>query len=110
MAPVKKSLRPLKTTFLLQWRENAGLGQEAAADLLNISRTLLSKIENARSPYSQRILEHAAEIYGCTPAELLARNPKDTHSLWPLWERAEKTVGRQRDQIRKLLNVALEEA
>lgn len=107
MAPVKREMRPLQRTFLKEWREHAKLDQEGAATLLNVSRALLSKIENAKSPYSQRILEHAAEIYKCSPADILAVDPSDKNSLWLLWERAEQTSGTQRIQIRKLIKVGL---
>lgn len=109
MAPVTKPKRPLRQTFLREWREHAGLDQEEAATELDISRTLLSKIENARSPYSQRILERAAEVYGCTPAELLARDPTNQDSLWALWERAEQTSGTKRKKLISLLEIGLED-
>ena len=60
MAPVKKPKRALNRTFLKEWREHRQLTQEQAADRLNISRALLSKIENAKSPYSQGFIEAAA--------------------------------------------------
>lgn len=109
MAPVKKPTHPLDRTFLREWREHAGYDQETAAAQLNVSRTLLSKIENARSPYSQRILERAAELYRCTAAELLIHNPEDPNSLWRLWARAERTSGDRREQIRKLIAIGLGE-
>lgn len=109
MAPVKKELRPLKRTFLKEWRDHAGMDQETAAARIDISRTLLSKIETAKSPYSQRIMEAAAEIYGCTPAQLIAVNPLDPESLWPLWERAEAASPFKRKQIKKLVQIGLNE-
>ena len=50
----------------------AELSQEEAAKELQVSRGLLSQIENAKSPYTQRLLERAAEVYGCSPTELLS--------------------------------------
>jgi transcriptional regulator with XRE-family HTH domain len=107
MAPVKKQLRPLGPTFLKEWREKAKLDQEAAAAQLEISRTLLSKIENAKSPYSQRILEAAAEIYRCTPAELIAADPKEPVNFWRLFDRAEKLTGTDRARVLGIFEAAL---
>lgn len=35
----------------------------------------LSRLENGKQPYSQRILEALADIYDCEPGELLQRDP-----------------------------------
>lgn len=75
MAPVKKQQRPLGRTHLREWRKRSNLSQEQAAAELDVSRTLLSKIENAKSPYSQHILEKAADAYGSEVAALITVNP-----------------------------------
>ena len=72
MAPIAKPKMQLQKTFLREWRRRSNLSQDAAARELNISRPLLSQIENAKSPYTQRLVENAAVLYGCTPAEILA--------------------------------------
>ena len=72
VAPVSKPKVNLQKTFLRYWRRNASLSQEDAAARLRISRGLLSQLENAKTPYSQRLLEQAAIVYRCTPAELIA--------------------------------------
>jgi transcriptional regulator with XRE-family HTH domain len=68
---------------LRPWREYRRLTQEQVVARLEIhedpklptSRAQLSKMENGKSPYSQRLLEALAEIYDCDAWELLARNP-----------------------------------
>jgi transcriptional regulator with XRE-family HTH domain len=80
MAPVPKPKRRLSRTHLREWREYRGLTQEQAAERLNVSRTLLSKIENAKSPYTQGFMEAAAEAYGCEVADLIMRDPRS-----PVW-------------------------
>lgn len=107
MAPVKKTLNPLGPTFLKEWRDHADLDQEDAAARLNISRTLLSKIEGRKSPYTQRHLEAAAEIYNCESWELLAVDPTDKNSLWPLFKQAEKLSDKERDRFREIVAAAL---
>ncbi|NEI71046.1 helix-turn-helix domain-containing protein [Rhizobium lusitanum] len=71
VAPIAKPKHQLQKTYLREWRRLRGISQEKAAVELNVSRPLLSQIENAKSPYTQRLLERASEVYGCTPTELL---------------------------------------
>lgn len=89
MAPVKKKKHPLQPTFLKAWRDKHELDQEDAAERAEISRTLLSKMENAKAPYTQRTLEALARIYECTPAQLLTQNPNRPDSFVPLFEKLE---------------------
>jgi transcriptional regulator with XRE-family HTH domain len=84
MAPVAKPKRKLSRTFLKEWREYHRLTQEQAAERLNISRTLLSKIENAKSPYTQGFMEAAAEAYNCEVADLIVRDPKSP--IWSIYD------------------------
>ena len=72
LAPVTKPKLQLQKTFLREWRRARNISQEAAARELNITRSLLSQLENAKSPYTQRLIERAAALYGCSPAEILA--------------------------------------
>lgn len=84
MAPVTKPRRKLNRTFLKEWREFRQLTQEQAAERLNISRALLSKIENAKSPYSQGFIEAAAEAYACEVADLIMRDPRSP--VWSIYD------------------------
>ena len=54
MAPVKKPKPVLGKHFLQEWREYKEVGQQEAASAINLSRTMLSKIENAENPYQQQ--------------------------------------------------------
>lgn len=51
------------------------LTQEAAAGALGIDRSMLSKVENRKAQFTQRLLDDAAALYGCTPRDLLSVNP-----------------------------------
>lgn len=84
MAPVAKPKRKLHRTFLREWREHRSLTQEQAAERLNISRTLLSKIENAKSPYTQGLMEAAAEAYQCEVPDLIMRDPRSP--VWSIYD------------------------
>ncbi len=75
MAPVKKPKVELGAHFMRAWREKKGINQDEAAEFISVSRTLLSKIENSKSPYSQPYVEGLARLYDATPADLLCRDP-----------------------------------
>lgn len=81
MAPKAKKLLDLGPTFLKQYRVSAGYSQDSAARLLDISPPQLSLIESSKSPYTQRLLERAAILYRCTPADLLGRDPVSPPTL-----------------------------
>lgn len=71
-------------TYLKEWRKLRGLTQDQVLDRLsvfedeNIPRTAasLSRIENGKQIYTQRILEALADVYEVEePGWLLSRNP-----------------------------------
>lgn len=67
--------RPIRKTFLREWRKHRKLTQEAAGDLIGVDRTTLGKIERAVIQYNQRLLDAAAEVYDCEVWDLLHVNP-----------------------------------
>lgn len=75
MARVAKPRAKLRPTFLRAWRKYRGLTQEEAGEALNLDRTQLGRVERAIQPYSQTLLEAAADLYDCTPADLLRVDP-----------------------------------
>lgn len=91
---------PLQRTFLRDWREHRELTQEQAAEKLNISRALLSKIENAKSPYTQGLLEQAAEVYQCSVADLVAHSPAA-----PAFSIVEKIHALRKDQQQHVVEI-----
>lgn len=107
MAPVKKAKTALQRTFLSAWREASDLDQDKAAAGIGISRTLLSKMENGKTPYTQRTLEAAAAVYDCTPAQLLTQDPARPDSFVPFFEEAEKLEGEQRRHVMGVIAAAL---
>jgi transcriptional regulator with XRE-family HTH domain len=69
--------------YLRTWRLYRHFTQDQVVDRLAFlddeklprSKAQLSKVENGKSPYSQRLLEALAEIYDCEAWELLGRDP-----------------------------------
>lgn len=72
-----------KRIYLKEWRKASGKTQEQVVTLLvgmgdeQLPRTeaSLSRLENGKQPYSERILLALADIYACEPWELIGRNP-----------------------------------
>ena len=98
---------PSRPTYLLPWRRKSGLTQgQVVARLiafddphLPTTTASLSRLENGKQPYSERVLNALADIYGCEPWELIGRNPEKPGEVVDLVarldERArEKAVGR----------------
>jgi transcriptional regulator with XRE-family HTH domain len=71
-----------RKTFLKQWRKHCELTLEVAAVEFDMSPAQLSRIENAKSPYTQDMLELAARIYKTDVVSLLFRDPKSSDPLW----------------------------
>ncbi|WP_159108093.1 helix-turn-helix domain-containing protein [Novosphingobium sp. MBES04] len=72
-----------KRIYLKQWRKFAHKTQAQVVAALegmddpNLPTTeaSLSRLENGKQPYSERVLLALAEIYGCEPWELIGRDP-----------------------------------
>lgn len=75
MPPVKKPARKLHRHFLREWREFRNLTQEQAAERIGWDRTSLSRVEKGQVPYSQGLLEAAAEAYNADVVQLLNVDP-----------------------------------
>ena len=64
------------STYIAEWREFRGLSQEVLADRMDATGASVSRVESRQPPYSQDWLEVAAEILGCTPADLISRDAR----------------------------------
>jgi len=74
-----------RSHYLRDWRKARGLTQETLAALIGVDRTVISKVETEKLPYSQALLERAAAMLGCHPADLLTGPPEDAETLSALW-------------------------
>lgn len=69
--------------YLREWRKKRGLTQEQVVHRLELledpampkTAASLSRLENGKQPYSQRVLEALAFIYDCEAWELIGRHP-----------------------------------
>lgn len=92
--------------YLRQWREHAGLKltdvREAAAEIfadrivaegeevdlgkIGLGHSTLSRIENFKVPYNERLLEVLAEVYRTDVPSLIIRNPADPEGIWSIYD------------------------
>lgn len=82
-------------TYIKEWREFRNLSQDALGERLETSGSMISRIENGETPYTQDTLEALADALQTEPASLLMRNPKDPDAIWELMEQG-KTAQRQK--------------
>lgn len=74
--------RPLGKHFLRQWREYRGLSLRGLANRMEkspgeplTSHANIGRIETFQQPYSQEILEAAAQALSCTVEQILTVDP-----------------------------------
>lgn len=78
-----------RKTFLREWRKaKPGRTLETVAAELHMSQPQLGRIERGDQPYNQDLLEALADLYGCTVADLLMRDPTAADGIWSIWEQA----------------------
>lgn len=101
--------------YLKEWRKHRHLTQEqvverlAAFDdlLLPSTAASLSRLENGKQPYGQRILEALADIYECDADHLIGRDPSKEGEVIDLWSRLTDS---QRRQARAVIEALQKEA
>lgn len=67
--------RPLTRSFLREWRMFRGLNLREFSERIGLTASRMSRIEQGKEPYHQRLLERAAEICDCCPADILIGPP-----------------------------------
>lgn len=89
--------------FIKEWRLYRGLTQQQMADRVGIDKSYLSKIENGKKRYDQPFLEAASEVLGCSPADLIQRDPAGSEAIWDLWDKMQPVQQAQLVEIAKTL-------
>lgn len=87
---------PFRPTFIRQWRQHRNLSLEQLAERVaeytgkSMTHATLSRIENGKIGYTQRILEAIAHSLLCEPADLIMRNPLDKSAPWSILDQMKK--------------------
>lgn len=100
---------PGTSIFLREWRKHRGITQEALAERVGMTAPTISQLENEKQGWTGDTISKLADALQCSPAALLAHNPNDPDSLWPLFETANRLRGPNRQKIRAILKVALDQ-
>lgn len=101
--------------YLKEWRKHRHLTQDQVVDrlaafedpLMPQTSASLSRLENGKQPYGQRILEALADIYQCEPDHLIGRDPTKEGEVIDLWARLTE---QQRRQARAVIEALQSEA
>lgn len=91
--------KPRRRTFLKEYRLRTGLSQEAAATKFvelgaeSMSGATISRLEKGTQPYTQDLLELAADVYGTDVLSLLSvdptrPDPTERDKILPVWDQA----------------------
>lgn len=99
MPPSRLKKPQFRRTFLKEWREHRGYTQEQAAAMIQMDRSNLSRVERAEIPYSQALLEAAAEAYRCEPVDILIRNPLVKDAPWSVYDNLRKADPQTQDAV-----------
>lgn len=102
--------KPRRRTFLREWREEAGLTQEVAADRIGLTQGQLSRIERGDTPYNQDFLEAAAAAYQCEPADLIMRDPSRVDAMWSIVDQLKVATPEQREDVRRVADALIRKA
>lgn len=105
----------MASSYFKQWRKFRHFTQDQVVDRLaafddpQLPQTAasLSRIENGKQPYSQRIIEALADIYQCEPHELIGRNPEVAGEVIDLLGRLDEA---QRRQVKVIIEAIANEA
>ena len=70
--------------YLKEWRKHRHMTQDQVVERLGLfddpllpkTGASLSRLENGKQPYSQRIIEALADLYNCEPHQLIGHNPE----------------------------------
>ncbi len=91
--------------YLKEWRKKAGKTQAQVVSALEMlddpmlptTEASLSRLENGKQPYSERVLLALADIYDCEPWELIGRHPQKEGLVIDLVRRLDE---REQERVR----------
>lgn len=90
-------------TFLKQWREFRDLTQEQLAEKIGQTGSSISQLERGKQGFGDKTLADLAAALECSPVDILAFDPKQPNSFWPLFHAAERLKGPMRQQLYNVL-------
>jgi transcriptional regulator with XRE-family HTH domain len=89
--------------YIRAWRKHRQMTQAEFAERMGLSGGHIHKIEAGRVSYTQDLLERAAVVLGCTPVDLLMRDPADPAPILVIYQSLGETQKAQLVAIAKTL-------
>ena len=87
--------------YLRAWRDHRELTQEALADRVGTSKSVISDLENEKRGLSPKWLRKLAPVLGTTPGHLLDHDPSETNAdILDIWAGID---ARDREQAARVL-------
>lgn len=97
---VVPNFKPEKPRFFFkEWRKHRGLSQEELAEIVGVSASSVSQLENGKQGFTDTTLLALAAALSCSPGDLLMRNPLDHDAPWSIWDSVKKQEPERRKQI-----------
>lgn len=101
---LKQEVQP---TFIKEWRKEVGLSQDKLVErvreeLEGFSKSTLSRLENAKQPYTQPMLEALARALNRSPADLIMRDPNS--DIWSIIDTLQGLPPAQRATIVQMID------
>lgn len=95
--PIPKPAHP--HFFFREWRKHRGFNQEELAEMVGVTASTISQLENGKQGFTDSTLMALALALSCTPGDLLMRNPLDQDAPWTLWDSVKKMPEAKRSAI-----------
>jgi transcriptional regulator with XRE-family HTH domain len=107
MARVKRPPHKRGTHYIRQWRECKHVTQEQLAEMLEVDRTTVGKIENHKLPYNQDYLERVSLALGVDIEDLVSVDPSAATQPKLVWSKVEKAAPELQEKIRFVIEAML---
>lgn len=95
--PIPKPCRP--RFFFREWRKHRGYNQEQLAEIVGVTPSTISQIENGKQGFTDSTLVALSEALSCSAGDLLMRDPLDHDAPWSIWDNVKNASAEQRAAI-----------
>lgn len=97
------SFKRRRRVFFREWRKHRRLTQEQLAGMVGRSTSWVSMVETGEVGYTEEALDLLSEALGCSPADLLERDPRHDEPIRAEWESLDPAQRRQAVAVMRAL-------
>lgn len=102
--------KPPPRYYFREWRKHRQLTLVQVSEETGQSVSSLSQLETGKQGFSDTTLNQLADVYGCSPGELLMRNPLADDPNWTIWDNLKKASPEKRKEISAVVDTMLKAA